>query len=323
MRSYKPSRYSAGLTSILAGLLISVAQAATIEVNTLSDVIGNDGACSLREAVIAANTNTASGDLVGECAAGAAGLDEIIVPAGTYSLSIAPESAIPVAVDPTTWRVGEYTVTWQAASYVVTVDPDATVGDLDVTESVSIVGAGRDLTIIDGGWTAEPWDVMSGTFDPKTDPVEITPGFGDRVFHVVSGPLGPGEAAVIDVQMAGLTIRGGKLSTVAGLTAPDTTNYSLRRNGGGVGTSIAAGTFDPAAASGGGSDGGGGPPAGHGGPPADPGELCRRWRRPVQRCAVHGDVLDDQQQPQQRERRRNLQRRAGDPDRQRRERQQR
>jgi len=265
MRRHKFRWCGSWPATIFAALFVITAQAATINVNTESDVINDDGVCSLREAIIAANTNTASGALVGECAAGTAGMDQIVVPAGTYVLTIAPESATPVAVDPTTWKAGEYTVTWQTAAYVVTVSPNAMLGDLDITESVGLVGEGRDITIIDGGWTAEPWDVMDAAFDPKTDPVELTAGFGDRVFHVVSGPLGPGEAAVIDVQISGLTIRGGKLSTVTGLTAPDTTNYSLRRNGGGIGTSIAAGTFDPAAASGGGDGGKGGPPADPGG----------------------------------------------------------
>jgi len=109
---------------------------------------------------------------------------------------------------------------------------------------------------------------MAPGFDPKTDPEETSAGYGDRIFHVVSEPLAPGEAAAIDVQMSGLTVKGGQIKTVTGLTAPDTTVYSLRRNGGGIGTSTAAGTFDPAASSGGGPGGGGG---GHGGPPADPG----------------------------------------------------
>jgi len=109
---------------------------------------------------------------------------------------------------------------------------------------------------------------MAPGFDPKTDPEETSAGYGDRIFHVVSEPLAPGEAATIEVQMSGLTVKGGQIKTVTGLTAPDTTVYSLRRNGGGIGTSIAAGTFDPAASSGGGPGGGGG---GHGGPPVDPG----------------------------------------------------
>src|SRR5262245_31440831 len=43
----------------------------TITVNSTSDVSdGTDGLCTLREAITAANTNTASGLVAGECAAG-------------------------------------------------------------------------------------------------------------------------------------------------------------------------------------------------------------------------------------------------------------
>ena len=41
--------------------VISVAYAATITVNSLDDTVANDGQCTLREAIIAANTDTASG----------------------------------------------------------------------------------------------------------------------------------------------------------------------------------------------------------------------------------------------------------------------
>jgi len=254
------------LAAAITGLLPVAASAATITVSTTSDTRANDGVCSLREAVIAANTNTASGALAGECLAGEAAptVDVINIPAGTYTLSIAPESATPVG-DANAWTVGEYTATWQATSYVVTVDPDATVGDLDITESVNIVGAGSATTIINGGWVPVPWDVLADGFDPKVDPVTTTPGFGDRVFHVVSEPLAPGASVAIDVQMSGLTIKGGQITTVAGLTAPTATVYSLRRSGGGIGTSIAAGTYDPLATSGDGSGGKGAPPADPGG----------------------------------------------------------
>jgi len=246
------------------------AWAATINVTGSSDVIADDGVCSLREALIAANTNTASGVTTGECVAGDAAptVDVISIPAGTYTLTIAPEDSTPTG-DINAWTVGEYTATWGAGgSYIVTVDPDATMGDLDITESVNIVGAGAASTIIDGGWVPVAWDVMAPGFDPKVDPAETSAGFGDRVFHIVSEPLAPGASVAIDVQMSGLTIKGGKITTVAGLDAPDTTVYSLRRSGGGIGTSIAAGTFDPAASSGGGPGGSGG---GKGAPPADPG----------------------------------------------------
>src|SRR5207248_1479276 len=46
-------------------------EAATITVNSLSDVTNSsDGLCTLREAIAAANTNTASGAVAGECVAG-------------------------------------------------------------------------------------------------------------------------------------------------------------------------------------------------------------------------------------------------------------
>jgi CSLREA domain-containing protein len=73
-------------------VLAAPASAALINVTTTSDVIANDGLCSLREAVIAANTNTASGLAPGECAAGdsdVVDVDIISVPAGLYTLTIA------------------------------------------------------------------------------------------------------------------------------------------------------------------------------------------------------------------------------------------
>ncbi len=67
------------------------APTATITVTTTDDVIFNNGQCSLREAVIAANKNTSSGNLVGECAAGSDTETDIITLAdgATYTLAIA------------------------------------------------------------------------------------------------------------------------------------------------------------------------------------------------------------------------------------------
>ena len=56
-------------------------------VNTpLDEKQGNDGLCSLREAIIAANSDKKESGKPGECAAGD-GPDTIIVPAGTYFLT--------------------------------------------------------------------------------------------------------------------------------------------------------------------------------------------------------------------------------------------
>jgi len=95
----------AGAVACAAMLLAPAsARAATITVNTTADgAPADDGVCTLREAIIAANTNTASGAAAGECVAGAAGLDTIafnILPAsGVKTIALAsPLPAITEAV---------------------------------------------------------------------------------------------------------------------------------------------------------------------------------------------------------------------------------
>jgi CSLREA domain-containing protein len=46
------------------------ARAVSITVNSTADTVADDGECTLREAIIAANTDAASGGAMGECAAG-------------------------------------------------------------------------------------------------------------------------------------------------------------------------------------------------------------------------------------------------------------
>ncbi len=105
------------------------AEAATITVNTTSDVIADDGVCSLREAITAANTDTSSGGTAGECAAGS-GDDTITLPLGTYTLAISGS--------------GE--------------DNNAN-GDLDVLTNISFGGAGVGATTINGGAIERVFDV--------------------------------------------------------------------------------------------------------------------------------------------------------------------
>src|SRR3990172_2640606 len=88
----------------------------TITVTSTDDVVADDGVCTLREAIIAANTNTPSGGTNGECPAGQeAKKDTITLAAGeTYTLTIAGAS-----------------------------EDDAAAGDLDIWDNV----AAMDLTI--------------------------------------------------------------------------------------------------------------------------------------------------------------------------------
>src|ERR1700730_17387825 len=66
----------------------------TITVNSTSPVIANDGMCTLPEAIIAANTQAASGSLPGECPAGSIGGNIIVLAtAATYTLP-APQNSM-------------------------------------------------------------------------------------------------------------------------------------------------------------------------------------------------------------------------------------
>src|SRR5579862_3082517 len=90
----------------LAVLLVAEGgHASTITVNSTADVAADDGSCTLREAIVAANTNMASGATVGECAAGEASptVDTIafdIAGAGVHTITLA--SQLPDIVDPVT-----------------------------------------------------------------------------------------------------------------------------------------------------------------------------------------------------------------------------
>jgi CSLREA domain-containing protein len=72
-----------GFTCVLILISLSHANAATITVNTLADEAGSGANCSLREAMIAAGTNTAFGG----CVAGGAEDDIIVQVTGTLNLT--------------------------------------------------------------------------------------------------------------------------------------------------------------------------------------------------------------------------------------------
>ena len=108
----------------------------TITVNSTRDVISpTDGDCTLREAVIAANTNTASGVAFGECPAGSFILKDIVqVPAGTYGLRISG-----------------------------TGENFALQGDLDVRQSLTIMRSTGSEVIIDAHEIDRVFDVFENT----------------------------------------------------------------------------------------------------------------------------------------------------------------
>ena len=89
-----PRLLRAALLALALGAQAAIA--ATITVNSLADTVANDGACTLREAITAANTDAVSGVAAGECAAGA-GSDAI---AFSVAGTIQPASQLPIITTP-------------------------------------------------------------------------------------------------------------------------------------------------------------------------------------------------------------------------------
>ena len=76
--------------------------ASTITVNSTADITADDGQCTLREAIISANTNIGSGT-PGECAAGSSiGADIIAFSIGSGAQTITLESLLPPVTSPVT-----------------------------------------------------------------------------------------------------------------------------------------------------------------------------------------------------------------------------
>jgi parallel beta-helix repeat protein/predicted outer membrane repeat protein len=92
---FEKSIIAIAIASSVAG---QTANSATIDVDTPSDVLVNDLECSLREAIISANTNP--GNTVSGCVSGTAGLDTITFAsmAQTYELTISSPLIISEAI---------------------------------------------------------------------------------------------------------------------------------------------------------------------------------------------------------------------------------
>lgn len=168
-----------GLSNFLLVFFLAVAgaappalpaqQTAALRVNTTADELNSDGDCSLREALRAANLDTA----VDACAAGS-GADTIGLPAGTYVLT----------------RAGRN-------------ENAAVTGDLDITAPLTISGAGQAVTIIDAG----ALDRVVENFAPSVtiSGVTVTNGAldGDSLSAQGSGIQNSGTLRLVDSAVTG------------------------------------------------------------------------------------------------------------------------
>jgi hypothetical protein len=182
-------------TALFAGGLwlatsMFTALAADFTVNDLTDAVdllpgdgtcevtAATGDCTLRAAVMEANA--------------LAGADTITLPAGTYQLSL---TGVDERCD------GDTPCTGTSPDWVPVITSDASMGDLDINDDLTITGAGAELTIIQ-------WAASAADDDPLT---------GDRIFHVA---VAAGATANIDsVVIQDLTVVNGQVGLVPTVAA--------------------------------------------------------------------------------------------------------
>jgi CSLREA domain-containing protein len=248
-------RRTAATITLALALLTAPAQAATIDVTTEADALADDGQCSLREALNAANGDTAGGG----CAAGA-GTDTIALPAGVFELSIAGGDE----------------------------NANAT-GDLDATSDVDFRGAGAERTVIRATTTDRILDVPAG----KTVSVDGLTMTGGRAPAGAAGAPATGADGAAGQPGAGATggaggagSDGGSILNAGTLTVSNVIMRNSRAGNGGNG-GVAIGGAGGTDAAGGTAMGGPGGAGGHGGAIANRGTLV--VRRTVIRSARAGD----------------------------------
>jgi len=178
----------------------------TIYVNSFDDnKSSNDGRCTLREAIIAANSDKRSGNRSGECIAGS-GADFIVLPAGHYLLTRSDNGQ----------------------------EDAAATGDLDITANLTITGAGADVTVVDGnGITDRVFHTLAGqiTLSGVTMQDGHVPGDGGGLYNLANLTLT--NVSIMDNQASG---RAGGLYNAGTLTVSNSTiaNNTATSDGSGV-----------------------------------------------------------------------------------------
>lgn len=160
-----PRLRSAGAALLLA-LCAPQLPAAVLIVTAAGDSQNFADGCSLREAIVNAETASRQGSL--ECASGDSGPDTIILPPSAIS-------------------VGSSTVE----------ESNPAVGDLDITTDITILGSGQQFSVIDIGFSGRLFDVhpgakltLSGTLLSKGYADEVSAGAAYGATIRVAGSTG-------------------------------------------------------------------------------------------------------------------------------------
>ncbi len=205
---------SVGLACIAAlGWGTAAAHAAvTILVTTQNDVTNpNDGLCSLREAVVAANTDATSGSHAGECAAGSPSGTTISVPAGTYPLTLGAELAItaPVTISGTPGQTTVAVFGTPSRVFSVAGGVSATITGLEIANGTAPNGGG----ILNNGTLT----LSDDTIDDNTTSAGASGGVGGGIGGPGAGLDNEGTATLTRVAVTlNHTGAGGNGSTSGG-----------------------------------------------------------------------------------------------------------
>ena len=199
--AFKLARWFALFAVCSIFLLLSTSlQAATFVVNSTADSIDvnpGDGVCR---------------DAQGRCTLRAAIMESDALPSwDVIDLSKINDPSQPIILT-ITGADETYAATGGDPPWIVTGTPDPSRGDLDITSSLTIQGAGPDKTIIE--WPAD---------------VKSNPPSGDRIFHIQK------TNADITVSISGLTVRNGVTPSPVSLSVtPEGLVWTFKRKGAGI-----------------------------------------------------------------------------------------
>jgi CSLREA domain-containing protein len=235
-------RTTARLIAVVAVLAVSfaltpAAQAATIAVNTTADEYNTGTACSLREAIQAANDDAPFGG----CSAGS-GADTIELPAGTYTLTIGSfgedanaEGDLDVASDITIDPTGVVVVDGTKIDRVFEIFGGAgtvlSVSDLTIRNGKTTSDAGAGISTDGGGLTLTGVTLTANEAIGNGGAVAVAGGGTTSLTNVtVSGNTATGDGGGLGIFSSGTTTINNV--TVANNTADNDADNT--GNGGGI-----------------------------------------------------------------------------------------